>query len=105
VSSFIGTLPTASRIITFDDAAADFIIRDNLNFSATPSITYTLTSDDAVNRAYLTFQPSSTSTTAYVNPIRIDSSRGRTVLSPSSSLTDTINWSLGRTIPQSFILD
>jgi hypothetical protein len=105
VSSFIGTLPTASRIITFDNAAADFIIRDNLNFSATPSITYTLTSDDAVNRAYLTFQPSSTSTTAYVNPIRIDSSRGRTVLSPSSSLTDTINWSLGRTIPQSFILD
>jgi hypothetical protein len=105
VSSFIGTLPAASRIITFDDTAADFIIRDNLNFSTTPSITYTFTSDDAVNRAYLTFQPSSTSTTAYVNPIRIDSSRGRTVLSPSSSLTDTINWSLGRTLQQSFILD
>jgi hypothetical protein len=105
VSNFIGTLPAASRIITFDDAATDFIIRDNLNFSTTPSITYTLTSDDAVNRAYLTFQPSSTSTTAYVNPIRIDSSRGRTVLSPSSSLIDTINWSLGRTIPRSFILD
>jgi hypothetical protein len=105
VSSFIGTLPAASRIITFNDAATDFIIRDNLNFSTTPSITYTLTSDDAINRAYLTFRTSSTSTTAYVNPIRIDSSRGRTVLSPSSSLTDTINWSLGRTIPQSFILD
>ena len=105
VSSFVGTLPAASRIITFDDAATDFIIRDNLNFSTTPSITYTLTSDDAVNRAYLTFRTSSTSTTAYVNPIRIDSSRGRTVLSPSSSLTDTINWSLGRTIPRSFILD
>jgi hypothetical protein len=105
VSSFVGTLPAASRIITFDDAATDFIIRDNLSFSATPSITYTLTSDDAVNRAYLTFRTSSTSTTAYVNPIRIDSSRGRTVLSPSSSLTDTINWSLGRTIPRSFILD
>jgi len=105
VSSFIGTLPAASRIITFDDTATDFIIRDNLNFSTTPSITYTLTSDDTVNRAYLTFRTSSTSTTAYVNPIRIDSSRGRTVLSPSSSLTDTINWSLGRTLPQSFILD
>jgi len=105
VSSFIGTLPAASRIITFDDDATDFIIRDNLNFSTTPSVTYTLTSDNLINRAYLTFQTSSISTTDYVNPIRIDSSRGRTVLSPSSSLIDTINWSLGRTIPRSFILD
>jgi hypothetical protein len=107
VLGLTATLPTASRVITLDDAATDYVVRGALNMSTTSAIRYTLTSDNSVNRAYFTLSSSATNniTNEFVNATRIDSSRGQTVLARSASLNDTINWSLGRTLQQSFILD
>jgi hypothetical protein len=107
VLGLTATLPAASRVITLDDAATDYVVRGALNMSTTSAIRYTLTSEDSANRAYFTLSSSATNniTNEFVNATRIDSSRGQTVLARSASLNDTINWSLGRTIPQSFILD
>jgi hypothetical protein len=107
IQQLSATLPAASRTITLNDTATDYIVRGSLNMLTSPTITYTLTSDDSINRAYFTLNTGSVNgiTGEYVNATRIDSSRGQTILVPNAVLNDTINWSLGRTLPRSFILD